>query len=262
MKLLSIGFGFVGKAYSIFLRESGHDVSVLTKKDQTYEEARNYNFREPLDGETFDAAIIAVPTPTNNGISDISIVEEAIEIATKKYHAKNIIIKSTVPPGSTRSFASKNPGYEFYFYPEFLEAKNPIGMVFNQKIMVFGNDKWTPEKKQFTGNLFRFREPALTDFETAETLKYIHNIWLACNISLWNSVIRTCSQSVDYEFLLSQIHQSEYFGTHPWKIGEAFGGYCLPKDLEAYIAQIKGNNAYKVFIKAIKDVNEAVKNEK
>ncbi len=261
MKVLSIGFGFIGKAYSLYLTELGHEVYVLTKKDKSYDEARKYNFKEPKRGTSFDAIVIAVPTPTVNGNFVYSILNDAVQSAVNTYNSKNIIIKSTILPGTTSTYAKENPTKEFYFYPEFLEAKNPIGGVFNQKIKVFGNDSWTEEKAKFIENLFKLNDVARIDTITAETLKYWHNIWLAANISLWNSFVRTADKKVDSNFILQQIHKSEYFGTHPWKIGEYFDGVCLPKDLGAYISSLKEDSTFKDFLKAVEMVNNHVERE-
>jgi len=257
MKVLSIGFGFVGKAYAIYLKENGNEVFVLTNGDKTKDDSKRYGFSEPQKGDSFDAAIIAVPTPTKNNKFDPSILEDAVAKAIK-FSSKNIIIKSTIAPGTTRNLKEKYAKTEFYFYPEFLEAKNPIGGVFNQKIIVFGNDKWSNEKIAFIKELFKMKDIETTDYETAETVKYVHNLWLASNISFWNSMLRTSSKKVDFELILRQVHKSEYFGTHPWKVGGAYGGECIPKDVLAYAGQIKDENEYKQFILGIDRVNKKV----
>jgi len=258
MKILSIGFGFVGKAYSFYLREAGHDVSVLTKNDATKIDAQNYGFKEAKTNGGFDAAIIAVPTPTHGNFFDASIIKAAVEKAVETYGCRNIIIKSTILPGTTKSLKAAHPKAEFYFYPEFLEAQKAIGGVFNQKIVVFGNDAWNPKKIEFIKDLFKVAEPNTTNYETAETIKYAHNLWLASNISFWNSMMRTSAPTVDFDFLLKEIHKSDYFGTHPWKIGGAYGGECLPKDIGAYVGNIKTESEYKNLLEAVDKVNKKV----
>ena len=261
MKILSIGFGFVGKAYSIYLREAKHEVQVLTKEDNTKIDAKTYGFEQATANTEFDAAIIAVPTPTHGHSFDASIVEDAVNKAINDYGCKNVIIKSTVLPGTTKSLKEKNPQAEFYFYPEFLEAKNAIWGVFNQQITVFGNDNWTEKKKEFIKELFKVAEVNATNYETAEAIKYAHNLWLATNISFWNAMIYTSPKGVKFDFLLKEIHKSDYFGTHPWKIGSAFGGGCIPKDLGAYLGSISDKNEYKKFFQEIEKVNDKIAEE-
>jgi len=65
MKVLCEGFGYVGKAYALLLRELGHDILVITAQDKTHDDAVEYGFRTVFDrNEEFDVAIVAVPTPT------------------------------------------------------------------------------------------------------------------------------------------------------------------------------------------------------
>ena len=258
MDLLCIGFGFVGKAYAILLRENGHEVKVITKEDETKTDSEKYGFTQPIKNEIFDVAIIAVPTPSNENGFNSEIIEQAINTAITKHSCKNIIIKSTVLPGTTQKFSENYPNTEFYFYPEFLEAKNPIGGVFNQKIKVFGTNNWTEEKKRFINELFKLNEIEFTNFETAETIKYAHNLWLTCNISFWNSMLKTKNEKVDFEIVLNEVHKSDYFGKHPWVIGKPFGGDCLPKDLKAYIHLIKSDSIHKKFIENIERVNNQI----
>jgi len=181
---------------------------------------------------------------------------------------KNLIIKSTVLPSEITRLEKKYKKWnqDFYLYPEFLEAKNPIGGVFNQTCCVFGKTgKWSIKQRLFVCELFGLdiKRVSFTNLATASMLKYIHNIWLSCNVSFWNAISRcTKLHNVNYELVLDETHKSKYFGAHPWHIGTAYGGACLPKDIKAFVSSVEGNSVFKKFIKAIDDVNEEVeKNE-
>jgi len=272
MNVLCVGFGFVGKAYALLLRELGHNVYVQTANDNTKVEANGYGFKDIekfVMASTdftfvFDAAIIAVPTPTNDDTQDLSIIKEVLTTMQNAYNIKNIIIKSTVIPKSLSELEEefKKPGQGFYMYPEFLEANNPIGGVFNQKCCAFGKtEDWTSEEKNFVSKLFGLsgKNVTFTTLETACILKYIHNLWLSCNISFWNSMARCVSGDIDLDAVLEETHKSEYFGKHPWHIGTAYGGACLPKDIKAFLSSVSKDSVFKKFIKTIDDVNEDVK---
>ena len=73
--------------------------------------------------------------------------------------------------------------------------------------------------------------------------------------------MKSCTKihNVDYNLVLDETHKSKYFGIHPWHIGTAYGGECLPKDIKAFVSSIKGESVFKKFIKAIDEVNEKVK---
>jgi|GEM_PF-2081606 len=267
MDVLCVGFGFVGKAYALFLKELGHNVCVLTANDKTRKEAEGYGFNFPSEDNEPDVAIIAVPTPTIKGKQDLSILSNVLEEINNSWQIKNIIIKSTVLPVEIvkleKKYKDDNQG--FYFYPEFLEAQNPIGGVFNQTCCVFGksgNKIWLQEERWFLSKLFglQLEKMTFTNLTTACMLKYIHNIWLSCNVSFWNSMKRcTKLHGVDYDLVLKETHKSKYFGPHPWHIGTAYGGECLPKDIKAFISSIEGNGTFKKFIEVIDEVNEEVK---
>jgi UDP-glucose 6-dehydrogenase len=234
MDVLCFGFGFVGKAYALWLREQGHTVSVMTAKDHTWRDSIDYGFFEPLPWKelSYDAIVIAVPTPTVKNKQDISILENVLGRIRKTYRTRNIIIKSTVLPENIKVLEKKykKNGQHFYLYPEFLEAKNPIGGVFNQTCMVFGKTgKWSADEKAFLSKLFNLpiNDITFTTLETASMLKYVHNMWLSCNISFWNAIMR-CSKdhNIDINTVLTETHKSKYFGPHPWSIGTAYGGAC------------------------------------
>ena len=270
MEVLCVGFGYVGKAYALLLRELGHNVDVLTAPDKTSGEATKYGYLHPyIKDKEYDACIIAVPTPTKNGKQDLSILCDVLYRLNQNYKIKNIIIKSTVLPSKIVKlkiqYKKRNQG--FYLYPEFLEAQNPIGGVFNQTCCVLGKDEvWRDKNFLFLSKLFGMDTNKITyvNLVTASMLKYVHNIWLSCNVSFWNAMKRcTRLHNVDYDLVLNETHKSKYFGTHPWHIGTAYGGECLPKDIKAFITSIPisqyNDGVFRNFIKAIDDVNEEVK---
>lgn len=264
MNVLCVGFGFVGKAYALLLRELGYEVDVVTAQDNTYNEATKYGFSTTtfIPGGNFDVVVIAVPTPTVMGEQDLTILASVLkELSQQNKKIPNIIIKSTVLPLEIIELEDmyKLPNQRFILYPEFLEAKNPIGGAFNQSCKVFGKSgKWGIEDKKFITKLFGFKkeEITLTTLSTASMLKYIHNMWLSCNISFWNAMMRCTEQfDIDYELILKETHKSKYFGTHPWHIGTGYGGACLPKDIKAFISSIEKGSKFLEFIKMIDTVN-------
>lgn len=275
MNVRCYGFGFVGKAYAMLIREQGHSVQVKTADDDTRWEAISKGFggftnlyMMSLVGADYDAIVISVPTPTIKNKQDLKVLESILKEIKENHETPYIIIKSTVLPSNITELEKKyrKKGQKFILYPEFLEAKNPIGGVFNQTCCVFGKrDAWSPKEKEFLSALLGLTIPKMTftNLATASMLKYIHNMWLSCNLSFWNSVMRaTKRHDIDYDLVLKETHKSSYFGRHPWAIGTAYGGTCLPKDIKAFVSSIKKDGKFKKFIQMIDDVNEEVlKNE-
>jgi UDPglucose 6-dehydrogenase len=97
----------------------------------------------------------------------------------------------------------------------------------------------------------------ITDLKSAELIKHASNSFLATKISFMNSVARVC-ELVGAD----AIKVAEGMGLDP-RIGRAFlhagigfGGFCLPKDLEAfhYISNRVGYDFE--LLRVVKDVNE------
>jgi UDPglucose 6-dehydrogenase len=270
-KVLVAGFGFVGKAYAQYMREIGQDVTVYAKPEET-ELIQSYGFKLPKDGEKFDCGIICLPTPTINGKCSTAIVEDVLtNKLQQKYDIDMYLLKSTVEIGTTRKLEEKIKK-QVVFYPEFLEARTPLGGVLNQKMAVFGSNTLLSEdkQKQLLSVAFgqdtkpRDTEIFFTDSETAESIKLIHNMWLACNISFWNSIVHNSqivNKKVNIQTALEAIHCSPYFGKHPWAVGKAYGGACLPKDIQGFIgaSDPKKDGVFLDFLKKIEEVNQNVK---
>ena len=66
-----------------------------------------------------DVVFVSVPTPQNpkDGSCDTSILESAVGKLTGE---KVIVLKSTIPPGTTEAIQKKHPQHKVLFNPEFL----------------------------------------------------------------------------------------------------------------------------------------------
>ena len=102
-----IGNGYVGKAVTSFFKER-HNIYIY---DPAYENSAS---KEKINSEC-EYAFICVPTqPREDGSCDTSLVEEA----SSWISVKNIIIKSTVEPGTTEALCKKY-NKKIIFSPEF-----------------------------------------------------------------------------------------------------------------------------------------------
>ena len=129
MKIGIIGVGVVGKAikngfedfHEIFL----HDPKLGTMLEDVTE---NTNF-----------AYIAVPTPSDpeTGECDTSIIKSVLERLPDGY---NVVIKSTIIPGTTKELQSKFSNLNICCSPEFLRSKTSNYDFQNQDILVIGSE--------------------------------------------------------------------------------------------------------------------------
>jgi len=193
-----------------------------------------------------DAVFVCVPTPMKpDGSCDTSIVDGVCEeISSSAGDKRIIVIKSTVPPGTT---FQKNYGDTItcpvVFNPEFLIEKNATEDFKNTKRVVLGGPhEATSVLKQFYLKVFPGAEIIETDSKTAEFVKYITNCFLAVKVSMANEFSLLCSAlGVDYSEVIEYATYDERLGKSHWavpgpdgKLG--FGGSCFPKDLNAIVS--------------------------
>src|SRR3989344_2414937 len=104
-KIGIVGIGMVGAPLKRWFEESGYKRS---KDLFLYDIDVKKNYFD--DVNLADIIFITLPTPRNpkNGACDISIVEGAIKKINRG--PKIIVIKSTVPPGTTEDFQKRYRG--------------------------------------------------------------------------------------------------------------------------------------------------------
>ena len=122
MKLGVVGQGYVGSA----IKEgfSGfYDIETYDKYD---EDKSSCNLSKMV--EMCKVIFVCVPTPMNkNGSCNTEVVESVVkeidELSNKKII---VVIKSTVPPGTTERLHKKYKNLNVIFNPEFLTEANFI----------------------------------------------------------------------------------------------------------------------------------------
>jgi len=240
-----VGRGFVGSAVEFGFSDKTEYVLFINDKD----ESKSVNSLEDVVSYS-DFIFLSVPTPSNeDGSVNLNYVEDALQeisfltsdIEQGAFSLDNIIlIRSTIPPGTTRKLQQKYQNLKLVFNPEFLTESNHKLDFVNQDRFILGGDLDDTEK---VADLFEYRFPRVpllqTDYETAELTKYMNNCFLATKVSFLNEmkqISEKCGADWDVAikgFLMdSRIGQSHYQVPGPdGKLG--FGGHCLPKDINA-----------------------------
>lgn len=205
-----------------------------------------------------DIIFIAVPTPSNpDGSCNISFVEN---VAGSLRGEKIVVIKSTVPPGTTERLQKNFPQHKFLFNPEFLSESQAWEDFLKPVRQIVGYTVRSRETALAVLNLlpvsyyqspwifstYKFRGHTATE---AEIIKYASNIFGAVKVSFGNMIFDVCASIRDSEGLdLYYKNVIDALGADP-RIGPAwldvkhgsyrgFGGYCFPKDLKAFMAFI------------------------
>lgn len=276
-KIAVIGLGFVGLTTALGLAEKGHAVigydANLERGNQIA--AGRVPLHEPgLEtalarhlGDRFSVAatfreamldagtiFLCVGTPGGeDGAADLSILKEAIHqivnaVADDDYRL--LVIKSTVPPGSTaktlQTFLAQIVGprasqFGLATNPEFLREGYAWDDFMHPDRIVIGVDgdrDWMRLALIYAG----FEAPIhrLTPSE-AEFVKYLSNTLLATLISFANemSMLALRIGDIDIPRTFNILHQDKRWAGHPAGMvsyvypGCGFGGYCLPKDTQA-----------------------------
>jgi len=210
-----------------------------------------------------DLAIICVPTPqAKDGSCDTSIVEEVVAWIETPL----ILVKSTIPPGTTEYLKKKykkrivmSPEYvgeSKYYTPE--AWKNPLAWPFQ----IFGGDK------KDTAEITEIFKPILnqgtffmqTDSTTAEVIKYAENVWGAMKVTWANEFYEICKTfGVNYDemregWALDPRVEKQH--TLVYKRNRGFGGKCYVKDLSGMIKSSEKAGYIPEFLKEVQKSNE------
>jgi UDPglucose 6-dehydrogenase len=276
MKVGIIGSGVVGAAVGMGFQTIGHDVSFFDIDTRIVENLVNKGYKATTNIE--DAAkdsevfFICVPTPDKDAQIDLSIIKIAIKNLSVACRNRNdyflVVVKSTVIPMTTENivvplleeYLNKKAGVDFgvCFNPEFLNEAHPYEDIMNPDRIVIGEidrrsgDTLFQLYETFTCPIVR------TNLRTAEMVKYANNCFNATKISFFNEMDFMCKKVfIDSDTIRQIVQMDRYYGIHPWKHGNSFGGKCLPKDLNAIIAAFDKIHE-PVLLKSVRRVNEQI----
>lgn len=242
-----IGQGFVGNAvyegmkYSLDVYTYDKDPNKQSTADSIGEIVKNTYI-------TF----LCVPTPMKKtGECDLSILRAAlVEIENEVIaHDKSdyiVVIKSTIPPGTTKKLNKEFEYLQIVFNPEFLTEANAIEDYKNQDKIILGGSRLTVnEVESVFRKVFRSATIIKTTSNTAEMIKYVANTFLALKVSYANEISQICTAAgIDYNEVVNVVKSDERMGKTHWAVpgpdGQyGFSGSCFPKDVQALIYEAK-----------------------
>lgn len=200
-----------------------------------------------------DIIFISVPTPRGaDGSADLSAVESAfLRIKGEKI----VVIKSTVPPGTTESFQKKYPNHKILFNPEFLTERKAWEDFIRPDRQIVGFTENSLDAAHLVLSLLpkapfmspwgiNTYKPVKITATEAEIIKYGGNIYFSRKINLANVLSMVADKlDADYEnvrlgmsadYRIGDSHLDVWHGGY-----KGFGGYCFPKDLYAFINHLE-----------------------
>ncbi|HIP86783.1 MAG TPA: UDP-glucose/GDP-mannose dehydrogenase family protein [Aquifex sp.] len=287
MKTAVIGTGYVGLIQAVGLAHLGFkviaydiDISKINALKRgnppIYEKGLKellHQNRERLffttsveDLKDSEVIFVCVGTPQDSqGKANLNFVFSAVENLKPLLMGKEIVVlKSTVPVGTNRKVQQLLGGKAFVVSnPEFLREGIAVEDFFNPERVVLGFSENHPEwvrEKMF--NLYRFflkkNIPfVVTNWESAELIKYASNTFLAMKISFINELARLSEKvGADIKEIARGMGLDSRIGNKFLNAGIGWGGSCFPKDVSALIWQFKEWGIEPKLPKVTKEIND------
>ena len=244
MKVGVVGNGFVGRAMTLL--RPGVDVLVWDI-DPNKCEPFNLTFEQFVND--VELIFVAVPTPMNpDGTCHLNIVRSVVNKIKEHDYEKQIVLRSTVPPGTCDSM-------DVSFMPEFLTEKNWAHDFKNCEQWIIGTDntliynkiKTIFSQAKSSDSVVNDKIIQTTPAE-AEMIKYVKNCYLATKVSFFNEIHNTCqAANINFENVRSVACEDTRIGPghstvpgHDGKMG--YGGTCFPKDMNALTKFMEQHN--------------------
>jgi UDPglucose 6-dehydrogenase len=272
IRLTVVGTGHIGLVIATTMASIGHEVfgvdsdpekiALLSqRRSPFYEPGLQELLEQELDSGRLsftseiaeaapgaDAVFICVGTPPrSSGEASLVAVEKAAAGAARHATGRLVIIeKSTVPAGTSvrlkRTLARERPDLsgqiEIASNPEFLrEGKAVSDSLHPERILVGAETQWAFEiLREIYKPLTHQGVPLIeTDIQTAELAKHACNAFLALKISYANALAALCEKAgADVVAVAEVMGTDSRIGSSFLNAGIGYGGYCFPKDLQAF----------------------------
>lgn len=275
--MVIIGSGVVGQATGKGFAKKGHDVSYVDINPDTIAKLRSAGLTAMTAAEVnwneVDVVMLAVSTPSVGGRIVLDYIESAaLDVGrgiarTGRFIV--VVVRSTVPPTTTEQritriieqASGKRAGVDFgiAMNPEFLRAVSSEQDFARPWITILGStDRRTAEILDELYSPFGALIVRCTPTE-AETIKYVNNVFNAVKISYFNEVHQICQHlGIDSNLVGAAVARSAESMWNPLygtRGGVPYGGACLPKDTEAFMAFVRDHGWEHLMLEATIEVN-------
>lgn len=225
------------------------------------------NLREAVKKSLIIFIAVGTP-PKENGEADLTDIEKVAQnIAHSLPSYRLIVEKSTVPvetgkwvEHTIRANIHGKKKFDVASNPEFLREGSAIGDFMHPDRIVLGVE--SKRAKEILIELYKpLKVPIIvTDIKSAEIIKHASNSFLATKISFINAIANICEKvGADVLKVAQGLGSDKRIGNKFLNAGCGYGGFCFPKDIEAFIriAEKKGYDFQ--LLKAVKKINEEQK---
>jgi UDPglucose 6-dehydrogenase len=248
MKLGIAGYGFVGQAHELILKDY-HDIIVSDPDKGHYGDLRHA-----------DAIIVCVSTPQgSHGGCKMDNVFNVLDGAPDV----PVLIKSTLSVEGWKMIEHAFPQLSLTFSPEFLRAAHWREDALSTKHFYLGGNGtqfWSDILLQALGPIsISIEDPA--DLVAAKALR---NSFLALKVSFFNQVFDYAqAHGLNYEAVANVIGADERIGySHTGVTKErGYGGHCFPKDVRAVIKSGQAYNARLTLLEEADAYNSTIRRD-
>jgi len=217
-----------------------------------------------------DIVFICVGTPQKpGGEADSSYVELASKRVAQVMGSYKVIVGKSTVPVKTGAWikrtielnSSSNSDFDVVSNPEFLREGKSIYDFMHPDRIVLG-----VENQRAANIMIELYRPLdapiiVTNIETAELIKHACNVFLALKISYTNLIARICEKvGADVTKVADGMGYDRRIGRQFLDAGIGYGGYCLPKDLTAFISIAEGLGCDSELLRAIQRINDSQPN--
>jgi UDPglucose 6-dehydrogenase len=288
MKIAVIGTGYVGLTTGACLAEIGHKVvcndideskitrlkkgicpifeaglpELLTKHLKT----GNLSFLTSIQETIKDAEAIFIcvgTPPKKDGSPDLSFMEQVIrDIGASLKHYAVVVEKSTVPVQTAQwmknllgKYLKKD--FDVAVNPEFLREGTSVHDFLHPDRIVIGTETAKADKVM-SAIYAPIRAPIIhTNLNSAELIKHASNSFLSMKISFANMVAQLCEKAdADIKTVMEGVGMDKRIGRDFLNAGLGYGGFCFPKDVDAFISVLKKHKVDASLLEAVVEINE------
>lgn len=246
-----VGYGYVGRAmHKVFPGALIHDIGARAANcSESASDCVEISSKERINREC-GLAVVCVPTPMGDSGGefkpcDVSAVEEVV----RWLETPAIVIKSTIPPGTTARLEAAT-GKNICFSPEYVgeggyyvsdwRYMSPHDPRKHAFVIIGGREAVRDSVAQFfVRQLGPEKFYYLVDAIEAELIKYMENSWGAVKVIFANEFSQLC-QHLGGSYIRVREgwaldNRVERMHTAVFANAPGFGGKCYPKDLNAIV---------------------------
>lgn len=221
-----------------------------------------------------DIVFVSVPTPRSpEGAANLAALESALKMIKGE---KVVVIKSTVPPGTTERIQKEYPQHKVLFNPEFLTERRAWEDFLRPDRQIVGFTSESQDAAHLVLSLLPKApfmspwglgtyHPVKLSATEAEIVKYGGNVHFSRKINFANLLAMVSEKlGADYENVRIGMAADHRIGDSHLDVAHGgyrgFGGYCFPKDLDALIVSMDefGLHEAAILLRQDRAFNEAL----